>query len=421
MEFIKKHYEKLVLIVLLFAFIGSMFYVLNIIRETAENRGLAISTGKADQVALNGKDKTFNSSYLVKNNLGKWNKSAARDKIFANMTSDLVLPLEISFCPFEKCEKMVPFGYMSGKNCPFCGKLLPKPPKRKVSRFRRTEEDLDGDGIPNREEENQKLDPQDPYDALYDRDRDGFSNVYEYMNGYKMHLAKSHPPMWHRLVLKELGRQKLPVIFKAVNTNNSPDQKRWDIQINHMNPRDMTVLRTTDVTSLGGLLTIDNREYQIARIELRQTKLPTKEGESQRMKDESIIYLEETGGKDRISMQIGKDVFSSDVKAVFIDHGMIDKEGKPAQFIVGLKQKLTVGNRRNARETYLLHTIDTKRNMALLVDAKTEKIPEKVEEQMWVTQKGHIPEDMRIRPVQKITETVEGENMPENIPGGRRR
>lgn len=421
MEFIKKHYEKLVLIVLLFAFIGSMFYVLNIIRETAENQGLKISTGTPDQQMRNPKDKEFDSTTLVKTGLGRWTPSPARDAFFTGMTSDLVIPLELSFCPFDNCGKeLLPRGYMNDRNCPFCGGLLTKPPKRKISRFRRTEEDLDGDGIPNKTEENYKLDPQDPNDALYDRDKDGFSNVYEYLNDYKLHLAKSHPPMWYRLTLKELGRQKLPVQFKAVNTNNSTEQRNWDIQINHMNPKNMTELKNTDVTTIGGLLTIDNREYKIVKIELRQTKLPKKEGESQRMKDESVIYLEETGGKDRLIMQIGKDVYSSDVKAVFLDHGQIDKEGKAAQFVVGLNQKITVGNRRNARETYLLRLIDTKRKMALLVDAKTEKVPEKVEDQMWVNEKGKIPEDMRIKPVQKRVELNE-EIRDEEAPTGRRR
>jgi hypothetical protein len=420
-EFIRKHYEKLMLIVLMFAFIGSMVYVLDIIRETADTESLKISTGKADQERLNAKDEAFSSSAIIKKDLGKWNLTPARSDEFKNMTSDLVIPPELSFCPFDGCGSLIPFGYMSGKECPFCKKFLPTPPKRKVSRFRRSEDDLDGDGIPNREEENQKLDKDDPNDALYDKDRDGFSNVYEYLNGFKMNLTKSHPPMWYRLILKELGRQKLPVLFKAVNTNNSTDQKKWDIQINHMNPKNMNELRTTDVTSIGGLLTLDGREYQIVRVELKQTKLPTKAGESQRMKDESVIYLEETGGKDRIHMQIGKDVFSSDVKAVFIDCGQLDKEGKPIQFVVGLNQKFTVGNRRNARDTYLLRVIDTKRNMALLVDTKTEKIPEKIEDQMWVTQKGKIPEDMRVKPVVKVAEVSENAETGDESTRGRRR
>ena len=421
MEFIRKHYEKLILIVLLFAFIGSMVYVLDIIRTTADSESLKISTGEADQKRLDGKDEVFNSSVIIKKDLGKWNLTPARADEFKNMTSDLVIPPELSFCPFEDCGSLIPYGYMSGKECPSCKKFLPTPPKRKASRFRRSEEDLDGDGIPNREEENQKLDKEDPNDALYDKDRDGFSNVYEYLNGFKMHLIKSRPPMWYRLCLKELGRQKLPVQFKAVNTNNSTDQKKWDIQINHMNPKNMTELRTTDVTSIGGLLTIDKREYQIVRVELKQTKLPTKAGESQRMKDESVIYLEETGGKDRIHMQIGKDVFSSDVKAVFIDHGQLDKAGNPIQFVVGLNQKFTVGNRRNARDSYLLKVIDTKRNMALLVDTKTESIPAKIEDQMWVTQKGKIPEDMRVKPVVKVVEATENAVEGEEPTRGRRR
>jgi hypothetical protein len=86
-----------------------------------------------------------------------------------------------------------------------------------------------------------------------------------------------------------------------------------------------------------------------------------------------------------------------------------------------LNQKFTVGNRRNARDTYLLRVIDTKRNMALLVDAKTEKIPEKIEDQMWVTQKGKIPEDMRVKPVVKVAEVSENAETGDESTRGRRR
>ena len=36
MDFIKKHYEKLILLLLLVIFIASMFHVLNIIKQTGE-------------------------------------------------------------------------------------------------------------------------------------------------------------------------------------------------------------------------------------------------------------------------------------------------------------------------------------------------------------------------------------------------
>ena len=404
MEFVKKHYEKILLIVLLLAFFGSMYYVFSIIQQTAAIKpsDLAIPTRDPDQVVEKADAPKFKTAKVVSDSSLVWKPSVARSGEYQNMYSDLVVPAEISQCPFENCLKMIPVGRMNGSTCYFCGATLPKPPPRKVSRFHKTEDDKDGDGIPDYEEEKFRLDSQDPDDALYDADMDGFSNLFEIHEGYNPLSPRNRPPLWFRLALKDLGRQKLPLIFKAVNTNNSDEQRRWDIQINFLNENNPEDTRS-EVTSLGGILNIENRQYEIKSIELRQTKLPGKEGESERLKDESIIHLEELGGKDKLTMQVNKDVFSSDVKAVFIDHGDLDKDGKGKEYVIALNEKFTIGNKRTRKENYILKIIDQKKKTVLLVDAKSDAIPEKEEDQMWISQKGQVPEDMRIQLVQRDT------------------
>lgn len=50
MEFLKRHYEKLILLLLLLAFIGTMMYVLEIIKQTKEvtEESLQLPTRSAD-------------------------------------------------------------------------------------------------------------------------------------------------------------------------------------------------------------------------------------------------------------------------------------------------------------------------------------------------------------------------------------
>lgn len=417
MDFLKRHYEKLILLVLLLAFIGSMMYVLQIIKSTGEvtEKDLAIPTREADYKAKDVKDEAFQISQLLQRLQLHWEASTARDKRNESF-SDLVVPFAMAKCPY--CERLLPLtAFGDKKKCPFstCGKDLPKPPERKAGdEFNVVEGDEDGDGIRDVDEQKYGLNSKDPYDARYDKDRDGFSNVYEITNKFNPSNSRHHPPLWHRLYLKDLAKIKLPIKFMAVNTNNSTEPAKWDIQLNDINTG------RSSFSSLDGLVTLDKKEYKIVKIDLIQQKIPgAKQDESERIKDESVIYLEQQGGPDKLSMWVGQDVFSSDIKAIFADTGEIDKEGNPREFICGLGERFTMGNRRIGRETYVLNSIDQKKKQALLVPPGKD-VPAKEEDRAYVTKEGRIPANMRIIPEQE-QQTMEGmeEMPPEGAPGGR--
>ena len=74
MDFIKKHYEKLILLLLLVIFIASMFHVLNIIKQTGEiqEHHLQIPTREADYKIQDPNDPSFNVPEILKSTSLSW-------------------------------------------------------------------------------------------------------------------------------------------------------------------------------------------------------------------------------------------------------------------------------------------------------------------------------------------------------------
>ena len=116
MEFLKRHYEKLILLLLLLAFIGTMMYVLEIIKQTKEvtEESLQLPTRSADYKPKKADDPEFDVSALIASTALDWKSSEARSSgegsAFPGYYSDLVNVFAIVKCPF--CGKVIPRGYM---------------------------------------------------------------------------------------------------------------------------------------------------------------------------------------------------------------------------------------------------------------------------------------------------------------------
>ena len=164
MEFLKRHYEKLILLFMLVAFIISMIHVLRIIQQTREvtEASLQIPTRKADYEPQNPEAAEFDVEGKFKSTSLKWEVSTAREKGNAEHFSDLVIPFAMARCPH--CKKIIPRSYFQGGpeankdlkegakpippgKCPLCDGELVMPPEKKGPIWKITAEDADGDGI----------------------------------------------------------------------------------------------------------------------------------------------------------------------------------------------------------------------------------------------------------------------------------
>ncbi len=100
--------------------------------------------------------------------------------------------------------------------CPFCGTEFVKAPTGPV--------DTDMDGMPDDWEKKYSLDPNNPADAHDDADKDGFTNLEEFLAGTDPADPKSHPDIMTRMILIGIEGRKLPIVFS--DTSTMPDGKK---------------------------------------------------------------------------------------------------------------------------------------------------------------------------------------------------
>lgn len=396
MEFIKKHYEKLLLAGLLVLFIGAMFYLVGIVRDTGSIswEDLKIPTRAKD---FDEKKETENVRTLNENLYGfkSWTGSKPRAGKYPHLYSDLVVTFGAARCGHEDCGKIIPLHYFGNKKegCPWCGKKLEAPPKQAVFFGVKTADDPDGCGIPHNIKRQFGLPEDDPNNVRYDLDKDGFSNLYEHRQNTAMNQPKSHPPFWHRLVVEKIERVKLPLQLKAVMAPHPTDKTRWDVQINLIDKD------RTELTMLNERITIDGTDYTVKDI---VRDLSEKDASGNPI-DKSYIDVVSDNGV-RIRMQIGKDVYTPDPKACLKDLGT----GK--LFTLSVGQEFRMGTRSTGFDKYIVRKIDQVKNLVYLQDNyradQGKMVPEPI------TRRGKIREEERISEQAQSNTGMESDMMP---------
>ncbi len=366
MQFLKKHYEKIILAVLLLLFIVSLVYLIQIINSTnAVTRAqLNIPTRAPDYVETDFKSEDFsNQSIFMKNT--RWKESAARepdDKVF----TDLMVPFECARCPH--CGKIAPlFDFNNDPHkCPMCSGELrtPPPPPVEPPPPPPKDGDVDGDEIPDLVEEKFGLNPKDPNDARQDMDNDGFANAFEYnyfgkaYGGSAISSPKFHPPMYLRLQLLALRKTLLDVTLKKVVPAGTKGDE-FDLQLNIENGA-KTLFKT-----LNDKITLDKRPYEITKIVPKFTKL--QEGNLITEKDESTIVLNSVDGKYTLEMKCGEPVYSPNPKAIIMDNG-IDEE-----LTLDENEVFSMGTEKTGITRYKIVSIDLVNEKVEIKDLKTNK------------------------------------------------
>ncbi len=403
MEFLKRHYEKLILLVLLLAFILSMVYVLRIIDQTKEitEESLQIPTRAADYEVHDANSPDFRIAEYWQARNAVWPASQARNKENP-FFSDLVVTFPMARCPGEDkkpCGKIIPLYYFTEQQpCPFCGLELKKPPKRGTG-----EDQMFLNNIQLTQEEATRFRLNEE-DALLDRDNDGFSNIFEIRVAKTSPVdSRSHSPLWYRLRLQEIRRVELPIKFMAVNTNNSEDKSRWDLQLNMVNKRKREI---TSIEALGNTIELDNKTYKIADVKLVKKEIPPDtKGGTVRISDESVMYLEQVEGPDKLELQVGQKVFSSRPKAIMKDVGTHD-----GMFICDIGEQFRMGVRQTTGLTnYRVKSIDPKAMTVTLENPSAlegDPTLDPTGRKMVVTKKGMIPDEMLVN--------FENEQLPED-------
>ncbi|MCI5778490.1 MAG: hypothetical protein MR051_01500 [Lentisphaeria bacterium] len=422
MDFLKRHYEKVILLGLFVLFIALMFMVQGIIGRTQEisEKDLQLPKREADHEMVNDKDKMFDPEYMWKDTKLVWNDGASRDPQ-SNIAgfSDLVHVFPIAICPY--CNdplksdniKLIPLDNFSSKDvkrsCPVCHHELPAPQERKKMYVGiKSEQDRDGDGIPNDLEQKYSLNPDDPSDALYDNDNDGFSNYIEIANGFDPTNPASHPPYWWRLRLKDVKQIELPIKFMAITDNGVTDKKQWDLQFNTPHRRIKGKVVSL-FCRIGESVEIESREYRIDDVvrQFEQVKVEGNlgGGEATRTQDKTKVFLTEViheGGSarqpDKLTMTIAQPAYSSDKRPVLEDVGY--PEGM--EYALRINDIVYVGgigveNLRRDRTAgrYQLKEVDVEKRIVKIVDLGVRPDENGERPRIEITAEGKIPSSAR--------------------------
>ena len=240
MEFLSKHYEKLILafclICLFFGIISvglsdkSTTDALHKEEETAKR-----DVAKGDMIEKKGAaeygiGKFLNDPRKILNILG--------DDGAPSPKGSLIEPNKLILCVNEKCNHLIS---LFANKCPFCGTEQPEMGKETAAG-----DDTDSDGIPDKVEIASKfLNYRDPTDARLDYDNDGFLNIEEFEQGTKMDDPDDFPKLANLLRTVKVFKTEVQLSLVDIERNNSDDDKKWDIIVMAFDPRQRKIRRMT--------------------------------------------------------------------------------------------------------------------------------------------------------------------------------
>jgi len=341
-NFLKRYYDKVILLTLFVFFVGLMLSVLSKVEETSEIKAedLKLPPRQADHNCVVPESDDFKIKEMWEKSAMFWKSAAKGDHV--ETASDLIKAEKLAACPYcsenEGAGKvLIPFSSFGGK-CPNerCGKELPAPAADQQTLLI-TAGDSDGDGISNDDEKKYGLNPENPDDATTDIDGDGFSNRYEIAQKTAPNNSSDHPPLWHRLRVVDIRTVELPIKLQVVNTNNVSDKSKWDIQYNLPRTRRGKVRITSNFVVLGDEIQVDENDKRLYRIvDVRHVENATtaKTAATESKNDgnacnvgkfevilKEVLDPDSKHQPDVIKMVTGETVHSSDLRPIFQDTG----------------------------------------------------------------------------------------------------
>ena len=198
----KRHYDKLVFVVILLSLMGSLIYL-------AVRVGMIQSDQRKFDEQIAGMrpahetvDRVVSVPYEQALELIRQPRSLG----FQAWSNALFVPEVRVMC--VDCRRPIPF---KNDQCPFC--FTQQPPED----VDRPDYDGDSDGLRDSWEIEHGLDPRDPRDAMLDADGDGFSNLAEFRGKTKPNDPKSYPPPEAELYLEKVDAQPFMLRFKSAS------------------------------------------------------------------------------------------------------------------------------------------------------------------------------------------------------------
>jgi RNA polymerase subunit RPABC4/transcription elongation factor Spt4 len=200
MDFLKKHGEKILFLVLA---CGLALSVVSILKGQGDFKNAKPVQIQSNELEL----KTENVEKVLGLLSVQDNQVVISNDSFTAETRKL--------CVNQECGSLIPSDL---KICPICGteQML--------------EIDTDGDTITDTQEREWGMDPNDLTDVYLDQDEDGFFTLFEVQNGTNPTVASSHPPLIDYLRLEKLDQKSLQfelLGFSQLSNRVFTLQMRW--------------------------------------------------------------------------------------------------------------------------------------------------------------------------------------------------
>lgn len=417
MNFLSKHYEKIVLALFLLVFVFSLVYLIVVFSKSTEitEEDLMVRPEGSDYEKIfdsEGKENTSEdekAKYAALKDLEDetaWRKSAIRDKNDDTFT-DLLIPFVAARC--QGCHKIIPSISYDKKKCPLCGCVLGAIKIKKIQ----TGGDGDEDGMPDLYEASNGLDIQDPGDKWSDADEDGFPNFTEFKAETKAGNAKSHPPLADRLRLAGFKRKKLNIKFVNVVTYNSKIKSKWIVQLKLKNKRNQW---RDSFKRIGDNLTLDKKGLEV--YELKDVIYKMEERFNKNLgrpmpTNVSELVLQNAMDKSdkAIISNIGKSVYANKVVIIFFDTYTEKK------YLVKEGGTFTLGTVSTGRETYTVLSLNIKKKIAVIQNTNGVKFTIDKKSKLQVILEASDVDKSKIR--DRGTPDIMGDPRMNNTRGGR--
>lgn len=381
MGFLLKHYEKILLAVLLTVFICLLAFQVVLWRQNEQIQVEKLKGFKdppPNYQAVKFQDEK--SPFRVLENLPakpSFNKAQPRERDTARIDSqilftNLMLPYPMALCPY--CNRVIPanaFPAGDGESkCPLddCRKTLHAP-------FNVTSEkelDSDGDGIPDKEELRMGLNPNFA-DAAADFDGDEFSNYEEFICKTDCRNAKSRPPYHEKMLVLPIKRRKLLFQLKKVSFRDRTKKDTAEIEMSIEKP-DKKVRYQTVYVKMGQVFPKpkigDSRNLQRYIIvdvipkfvpsgssEVNESKVVVRKCRILNPNQPENKWNIKADG-DRITAEIGREVFEPRIRADLILGSK--------SFEIYDKDQISYGSINSGKDIYTVTAINVKENTVTL-------------------------------------------------------
>ena len=233
MDFLAKHYEKLILaicLVCLIAYVGRIDsqenYERNSTAQVKRKMGSIIKADKLVEVKEASELPTLKDMLSLPEAKINFTNSPNGDN-----KSGLLENGAYIVCKSKDCGYVIFYkgDVQDGYKCPKCGTVQDAPAPEVLPT-----DDLDKDGIPDLVEKSPEMEGLNyryPYDATEDFDGDGFTNYEEYLAGTDINDPESHPALAALLRVKgKVYNSNLPYTLSRVSdAGGSPTKADWKV------------------------------------------------------------------------------------------------------------------------------------------------------------------------------------------------